>query len=299
LKTFLDCVPCFLKQALDAARMASADPDVHAEVLRTVARAVAEMDTDDTPPSMGQVIHRVVRDATGVEDPYRAVKDHFNTLALSMYHGLKRTVSESDDPFCTAVRLAVAGNIIDFGATSDVSEEGLRRSIRESLDWPVEGGAIDELRAAADSAARILYVGDNAGEIVFDRVLIEELPEGSVTFAVRGSPVINDVTMRDATEVGLADIVPVVENGSDAPGTILDDCSQEFRDLFEDADVVIAKGQGNYETLSQAPGRIFFVLKAKCPVIARDIGCDVGAVIVTEHRRARAVARPPRSTGSG
>jgi len=287
LKTFLDCVPCFLKQALDAARMASDDADVHERVLRTVARAVAAMDTDDTPPSMGQIIHRVVREETGVEDPYREVKDHFNSLALSLYPSLKMTVSESEDPFATAVRLAVAGNIIDFGARSDVDEESLERSMRESLEQPLDMDALERLRSAVATAERILYVGDNAGEIVFDRVLIEELPRGRVTFAVRGAPIINDVTMSDAVEVGLSDVVPVVENGSDAPGTILEDCSPEFRELFAAADLVIAKGQGNYETLSQAPGRIFFVLKAKCPVIARDIPCDLGAIVVTQHRRER------------
>ena len=266
--------------------MASDDADVHVRVLRTVARAVAEMDTDDTPPSMGQVIHRVVRRETGVEDPYRGVKDHFNALALSMYPKLKRMVAESDDPFGTAVRLAVAGNIIDFGARSDIDEGSLERSIEESLEGPVDEGALEELRAAVRLAGSVLYVGDNAGEIVFDRILIEEMPEVNVTFAVRGAPVINDVTMCDAIEVGLADIVPVIENGSDAPGTILSDCSQDFRDAFSAADLIIAKGQGNYETLSQAPGRIFFVLKAKCPVIARDIGCEIGAVVVTERGRA-------------
>jgi uncharacterized protein with ATP-grasp and redox domains len=267
--------------------MASDDPEIHERVLRNVARAVAAMDTDATPPVMGQIIHRVVREETGIEDPYLEIKEHFNSLASSMYASLKQTVSESGHPFATAVRLAVAGNIIDFGANSAVDEESLDRSIRESLEQPVEAGAFERLRAAAATAERILYVGDNAGEIVFDRVLIEELPEGRVTFAVRGAPIINDVTMKDAVDVGMTDLVPVVDNGSDAPGTILEDCSPEFRELFHDADVIIAKGQGNYETLSRAPGRIFFVLKAKCPVIARDIGVDVGAVVITERGRQR------------
>lgn len=260
--------------------MASDDPEAHARVLRAVAKAVSEMDMDDTPPSMGQVIHRVVREATGRQDPYREVKDRFNALALSLYARLKSMVAESGDPFGTAVRLAVAGNIIDFGVSSDIDEESLERSISESLAWPLEDGALDALRLAVDSADDILYVGDNAGEIVFDRVLIEEMDTDRVTFVVRGAPIINDVTMRDAVEVGLTDIVAVVDNGSDAPGTILSDCSQEFHERFLSADVIIAKGQGNYETLSQAPGRIFFVLKVKCPVIARDIGCDVGAVVI-------------------
>ena len=280
MKTFLDCIPCFLKQALDAARMASDDPETHAHVLRTVARAAAEMDMDDTPPSMGQIIHRVVRESTGVDDPYRDVKDHFNALALELYPRLKKLVSGSDDPFGTAVRLAVAGNIIDFGAVSHVDEEGLERSISESLEWPLDGEALDGLRRAVEAAGSILYVGDNAGEIVFDKVLIEEMPLERVTFAVRGAPIINDVTSRDAVEVGLSDLVRVVDNGSDAPGTILEDCSDAFVERFHGADLVIAKGQGNYETLSRAPGNIFFVLKAKCPVIARDLGCEIGAVVV-------------------
>jgi uncharacterized protein with ATP-grasp and redox domains len=263
--------------------MASDDTEAHARVLRAVAEAVSKMDMDDTPPSMGQVIHRVVREATGVDDPYREVKDRFNALALSLYERLKSMVRESDDPFDTAVRLAVAGNIIDFGVRSDIDEESLELSISESLAWPLEDGALDALRRAVDSADDILYVGDNAGEIVFDRVMIEEMDADKVTFAVRGAPIINDATMRDAVEVGLADLVPIIENGSDAPGTILSDCSQEFRERFLRADLIIAKGQGNYETLSQAPGRIFFVLKVKCPVIARDIGCEVGAVIVRER----------------
>jgi len=283
VKTFLDCVPCFLKQALEAARMASDDPQAHVRVLRAVARAVSEMDMDDTPPSMGQVIHRVVRRETGVDDPYRGVKDRFNSLALSMYPKMKQRVASSDDPFGTAVRLAVAGNIIDFGARSDIDETTLERSIEESLGWEPADGALEELRSAVGSAGDILYVGDNAGEIVFDRILIEEMPVERITFAVRGAPIINDVTADDAEFAGLAGLVPVIDNGSDAPGTMLEDCSRAFRDRFESAELVIAKGQGNYETLSQAPGRIFFVLKAKCPVIARDIGCEIGDVVVAER----------------
>ncbi len=126
--------------------MASDDTEAHARVLRAVAAAVSEMALDDTPPSMGQVIHRVVREATGVEDPYRDVKDHFNALALSLYARLKSMVCESDDPFGTAVRLAVAGNIIDFGVRSDIDEESLELSISESLAWPLEDGALDEDR---------------------------------------------------------------------------------------------------------------------------------------------------------
>jgi uncharacterized protein with ATP-grasp and redox domains len=134
-------------------------------------------------------------------------------------------------------------------------------------------------RQAVNDAREILYIADNAGEIVFDRLLIERLPIEKVTVAVKGSPVINDVTMEDALVAGLPRIVEVIDNGSDAPGTILESCSGYFQERFEKADLVIAKGQGNYETLSDIDKNIFFILKAKCPVIARDIGCEVGQMI--------------------
>ena len=128
------------------------------------------------------------------------------------------------------------------------------------------------------------FLKDNAGEIVFDRLLIERLPPGKVTVAVRGFPVINDATLADAEGAGIHEVAEVIENGSDAPGTILDDCSESFRDRFDKADLVIAKGQGNYETLSEVDKDIYFLLKAKCPVIARDIGCQEGAMILKRSK---------------
>ena len=123
-------------------------------------------------------------------------------------------------------------------------------------------------------------LADNAGEIVFDRLLIEQLPIDRVTVAVRGYPVINDATLDDAETAGLTDIVDVISNGSDAPGTLLDDCSEAFRSRFEEADLIIAKGQGNYETLAQSPRPIFFLLRVKCPVVARDLDYPVGSMVV-------------------
>ena len=139
---------------------------------------------------------------------------------------------------------------------------------------------------AVDAAARVLYLADNAGEIACDRLLIERLGPARITLAVKGSPVLNDATRVDAEAVGLAAIVEVVDNGSDAPGTILADCSEAFRRRFAEADLILAKGQGNYETLSNAAADIFFILKAKCPVIARDLGCRVGSLILRRHRPA-------------
>jgi len=243
------------------------------------------MDLSKTPPEMGRTIHRAICEATGEPDPYRGVKERFNRVALDLYPDLKRFVAESEAPFETAVRLAIAGNIIDFGGARNVDEGALLRSVRASLDAPVSADSIEALRSAVRSARSILYVGDNAGEIVFDRVLIEEMPMERVTFAVRGAPIINDATREDAVAVGLADLVDVVGNGHDAPGTILAECDADFVSVFRESDLIVAKGQGNYETLSDEPDRIFFLLQVKCPVIARDLDCEVGEFVVREGGR--------------
>ena len=131
----------------------------------------------------------------------------------------------------------------------------------------------------------LILAADNAGEVILDRLLVEELPADRVTLVVRGSPVINDATMEDAEVAGLTSLVKVMDNGSDVPGTIAVACSQAFQDRLRRADLVIAKGQGNYETLSEQPGDVFFLLKIKCPVIARDIGLDLGRNVVLRRNR--------------
>jgi len=259
--------------------LATSDEAVQERVLREALRAGAEMDLRQTPPAMGQRIHRVIRECTGGDDPYRQVKDRFNRMALELYPTLQGWVEDSDNPMETAVRLAIAGNVIDLGVKTRLNETQVRESIMNALSASLEGN-IGEFASAVRAVDEILYLADNAGEIVFDRLLIEQLRPAKVTVAVRGFPVINDATMADASVAGIDEVAEVIDNGSDAPGTILDDCSEPFRDRFEGADLVIAKGQGNYETLSDVDKNIFFLLRAKCPVIARDIGCQQGAMIL-------------------
>jgi len=280
MRTHFDCIPCFFRQALAASRLASTDPVVHGRVLRAVAAAVAGMDLRDVPPKMGQLIHREVRAATGGSDPYASVKREFNELALGLLPGLLETVASSSDSFGTAVRLAAAGNIIDFGGGRTVTADDVRHSIQYALSCDIDSAALERLRRAVDDASSILYLADNAGEIVFDRVLIETIGPERVTLGVRGGPVLNDVTLDDAAEVGLDKLVDVIPNGSDAPGTLLEECSTEFLRTFDSSDVVLAKGQGNYETLSDARREVFMVFKVKCPVVAEDAGEEMGAIVV-------------------
>ena len=279
MKSFLNCIPCLVRQTVDFMRYATDDQKLQERLLRDVLRSISEMDLNASPPVITQAIHRFIRARTSAEDPYRAEKVQFNRISLELYPKLKSRVQSSVDPLETAVKLAIAGNVIDLGANSYLSEADINEAVDEALDLPLNGN-LETFRNAIAGAKRILYLTDNAGEIVFDRLLIEQLPREKITAVVRGFPILNDATMSDAEATGLTELVSVIDNGSDAPGTVLDDCSQTFRRHFEEADLVIAKGQGNYETLSEIEKNIFYLLKAKCPVVARDIGCELGSLVL-------------------
>ena len=277
-------MPCFIRQALDAARLVTDDHKIHEKVLREVLHLTSEMDLHQSPPAMGQKIHRLIRDLTGSDDPYREIKNRFNKLALQLYPDLKQTILSDPDPLETATRFALAGNIIDFGVNSHLTEAHVKQALEEASAVKLDKAALHEFRKALTNANDILYLADNAGEIVFDRMLVEQLPEEKITFVVKARPVINDATIEDARIAGLTDMVTVIDNGSDAPGTILQNCSDDFRRRFDTADLVIAKGQGNYETLSDVDKDVFFILKAKCPVIARHLGCEIGSMVLVKNK---------------
>jgi len=292
MQIFLDCIPCFVRQALDSARLATNDKQIHEQVIREVLRLASDLDMSQSPPAIGREIHRLIRKLIDNNDPYRELKQRHNRLALKMYADLEERVRTSDDPLETAVRLAIAGNIIDLGVKTSIEECEIEGTIRDCLTADFNNQQIKDFRNAVSRAGKILYLADNAGEIVFDRLLIEQLPVQRVAVVVKGEPVINDATIKDAKTAGLTDIVEVIDNGSDAPGTILESCSEAFRDRFEDADLIIAKGQGNYETLSDLDKNIFFLLKAKCPVIAGDLGCEVGEMILQQSNSFKKVGDP-------
>jgi damage-control phosphatase, subfamily I len=283
MKTSLDCIPCLLRQALEAARLTSTQPSVHEEILRDVLKWTGEMDLNQSPPAMAQRIHRRLREIVGVDDPYHEAKDWQNRIALELIPTLRDEVNSARDPLLMAARLAIAGNVIDMGINGSLTEADVRQAVHHALTEPFFGEQ-DRFREAIASAKSILYLADNAGEIAFDRLLIEQIGTERVTVVVRGAPVINDATLADARTVGLDRVVTVIDNGSDAPGTILTDCSQELRDRFAAADLIIAKGQGNFETLSNESGNIFFLFKVKCFVIADLVQQSIGTQMLVHAR---------------
>ena len=282
MRTYLDCIPCFFKQALKAARMAGADEDVQKKILDNLAAEVPNFPLSSSPPEMGRIVYRLVTEITGAEDPFKKVKDKYNKIALSLYPDLKDTVAHSKDRLLTAIRLAVAGNVIDFGVDNHFV---LEKEIEDALRKDFAIFDYQEFREILKNTKQILYLADNAGEVVFDRILIEELNR-EVIYVVRDKPVINDALIGDAKFCGIAKIAEVVSNGSDAPGTILDLCSRDFLTRYAKAKLIISKGQGNFEGLSgEDDAPIFFLFKAKCPVIANDVGCKADDIVLKYNRK--------------
>lgn len=278
MKTYLDCYPCFLRQALDAARLAGADDGQQKAVLDRVLEALTRTELSSTPPEIGYQTHRIVRQEVGNPDPYREAKETSTRQALALYPRLKTLAAEASDPLDTAIRLSIAGNIIDLGPDQHYD---LWDVVEQVLDQPF---AIDDSAAfwkAVTGAGQVLYLADNAGETVFDRVLIEIL-DVPVVYVVKGGPILNDATREDAVAAGVDQVARVIDNGSDAPGTILERCSEGFRRLYEKAELIIAKGQANYETLSEEGARMFFLLQTKCSVIAHDVGVPVGGIVLKQ-----------------
>ena len=279
MRTYLDCYPCFLRQALDAARLAGAGDDQQKVVLDHVLEVLRQIELTSTPPEIGDRVHRIVRRKIGSSDPYRQAKEASTGQALALYPRLRKLVTEADEPLDTAIRLSIAGNIIDLAL--DQHDDDLWGVVERVLDQPfaVDDGA--SFRLALGRAGQILYLADNTGETVFDRVLIETL-DLPVVYAVKGGPVLNDATWEDAIAAGVDKVAEVVSTGSDAPGTILGRCSGAFQRLYQKAELVIAKGQANYETLSDEGGHVFFLLQAKCPVIAGDLGVPIGSIVLKQ-----------------
>lgn len=282
MKTALECIPCFVRQAKEAVELSGGAPARREALLRLLIHDIADADWDVIPVAVAQRIQRIVRSETGRIDPYSEVKKSMNETALKLMPDLEKVLLNHVNPREAAVRLAAAGNLLDSGAKMRLDAGGLAAHMDKIWEIPLCGD-IDAFFNAAAEAGKILYLADNAGEIVFDRLLIEALPTEKIIVAVRGTPVINDATMEDAELAGITKLTRVISNGSDAPGTLLDDCSEEFRACFEDADMIVSKGQGNFETLSDVREKVYFVLTVKCDMIAAAIGAPTGSMVVKKN----------------
>jgi hypothetical protein len=234
MKTYLDCYLCLLRQGLTAVRRAGLSDDDQVAVINGVLQGLQAIQPGQTPPVIATQIHQVIQEKTGIADPYLELKEQSTQKALTLYPRLKEMVASADDPFETAVRLAIAGNIMDFGPAD---EYDLWASVERVLAQPLASNDLEALRQAVDRADEVLYLSDNAGETVFDRVLIELIAK-PVRYAVKSGPILNDATKADALAAGIDQVAEVVEIGCDAMGTLFERCNDEFVRLYRTASVI-------------------------------------------------------------
>jgi len=288
MRTYLDCTPCFYRQALDAARIAGADELVQKKIIDELSQLIPNFSLETAPPEMGRAIYSLVGKISGIKDPFKEIKENSNKFALKLYPKLKQEINNSEDRLLVAVKLSIIGNIIDYGAKNSLN-------VVEEIDHLFQGNFMinnenssttfkyNQFKESLNKVNSIIYLADNAGEVVFDRLLIEELVEElgkQVIYVVRGKPIINDALIEDALFCGINKVAKITSSGSDAPGTIMKYCSSEFIELYQNAELILSKGQGNYEALSEEDKLIFFLFKAKCSVIAENVGCNIEDMVL-------------------
>jgi len=272
-----------LNQARNTAKIATSDDKDRNEILNRTAQLIQQTDLQLSPAENSKPVYDIVAQVTGIQDPYYELKRQSNEEAMRLLPKLRQIIDESEDRIATALHIAVAGNIIDLGIghTYDLSRDVdiiLRTTFK--IDHTLA------FKKELIPGRKLLMLGDNSGEIVFDLLLIEELIKASisVTYCVKSRPIINDATMADARTVGLDSLVPVIETGSGHIGINFNHAGDEFLQVFAAANIILAKGHGNFETCHNREENIYFLLKAKCNVVAGELGIEKGAIVFKNSR---------------
>jgi uncharacterized protein with ATP-grasp and redox domains len=273
----LDCIPCIVNSFIKLLKLEELPHRIQEETMRKFLRLIAEADYQKSPPILGREMHRMIREQLNNDDPYEDIKKKNNKMMLDMYTEFEEMIERSSNPFDTAMRLAIAGNVIDFGPQNQFD---IMDSIERIAHSPL---AIDDskfLKEDLNKASSLLYIGDNCGEIILDKLFLETINFPNTYFAVRSGPVINDATIEDAVMVGIDKIAKVISTGDDAPGVTLDSCSDEFKEIFQKSDVIISKGQGNLEGLIDVDQNIYFLLVTKCDLVGNLVSTAKGDFVV-------------------
>jgi damage-control phosphatase, subfamily I len=293
MNTYLDCIPCFFKQALDAAGMNSIDPDVRRDLINEIARLIPDFDLSHSPVIMAGQVHGLIKRYVGKDDPYGEIKKTSNRKAMETLPRLREKIARAANPLRLAIEYAIAGNIIDFGAKTGLNIDDEITRIVEKEEQTIsrekeELFQFDSFVRTLEISKTVLYIGDNAGEVVFDKLLVDEIhrqfPDIHIYFAARGFPIINDITTEDAYFCGIDSSAEIISSGVALPGCVLEECDPAFRGIFAESDCVISKGQGNFEALSDVERPIFFLFTAKCSVIADVVGAEVGSVLLLNKK---------------
>lgn len=285
MKISYECIPCIARQSVEVCKESIVDLKLQQDAIKLCLKSLSSLEFNETAPEIAHRIHNIVKDITGIEDPYKDLKVKYNKIAEDLYKKIKAKdwMGKSEDPFDLACRLSIAGNIIDFSVGLTIGHDEIVRSIENSLHMPIFGLGTKELKKEIEKTKKIMILGDNAGEIIFDKFLLEALPKEKITYVVKGGPIVNDAIIEDAISSGLINLVKVIDNGHNAQGTILTHCSKDFIEEFNSADLIISKGQANFETLSDCRNKnIYYLLRAKCKSVADSIGCKLMDYVLTK-----------------
>jgi uncharacterized protein with ATP-grasp and redox domains len=281
MKPFNECIPCYFKQQLSVLQVAKIDKNKVPELLYEGMKIIPELSNEANPAYNSSQAILKMYELINNYNPYKDAKKVSNDFALSIYNDLKTIINESLDHLLAAFKVAVVGNIIDMGVSLDFD---IDKALNEITTKEFDYNNYKEFKEQLDKSKNILILGDNAGEIAFDKLLVEELLKlkKNIIYCVKSFPTINDATLEDAMYVEMDKLVPIITTGSELVGATLSDCSSTFLEYYNNADIIIAKGQANYESLEHEPSsknKVFFVLRAKCPCIANHIGVELGNIV--------------------
>ena len=279
------CKTCFRKQAEAILKLCSADESVKLATNAWLEAMLTCLPNDVPPAYIGRMIQRRIENLTGVKDPYKKIKEETNLFALKLIDGFREEVNAFENPLIGALRLSAAGNIIDLGAKRNLTLDEARKAVEHALHTPLLGSNEEEAVKRIANAKNLLIIADNSGEIAFDRLLCEFLPKRPKV-AVRAAEIINDAVLKDAQDVGLTEFADIINTGSDMPGAWLRACGTDFIETFNSADLIISKGQGNYEGMNTENFPGYFVLRVKCSLVAESTGFPIDAnLLVNAGRR--------------
>ena len=276
-----ECVVCRMRQALDVCNFVGVDEITKQSILKRVMEILIEGIENDSPDEVGFLIQTELKRLTNHDDPYKKVKAESIQKALELYPALVQLVESSGQPLKIAVELCIAGNVIDFGPSNN---HDIELAVRQVMEAEKSYFDYAEFTQELNNARTVLVLGDNAGETVFDRLLMEQVDK-QFYYAVKGEAVLNDAIFEDAVASGIDQVAEIIDNGSPMSGTFLPRCSPGFKDLFYSADMVISKGQANFETLADEKRRIFFLFKVKCMLLCRKHNLPLNEYVLLDNRK--------------
>jgi uncharacterized protein with ATP-grasp and redox domains len=283
MKVHYECAPCFLRQAREALDLATDDEKLKLEIISHLTDLLSQrFHPAASANEIGTDMHRTIKRETGNPDPYHNERTKSNEIALKFLPQIKKILKEDPD-LKNYLKAAIAGNILDFAALG--LKIDIEAMIMSTMNKDLSVDHSSDLEKELKKSKNVLFLADNVGEIVFDKLLIEKLQEYGVkvTVALKEIPILNDACLEEALEIGLDEVADLTTTGTDSVGVIYKDVSPEFLELFYHSDLIIAKGLGNYEGLTEMDLKgkpVFCLLNAKCPPVAREIGVEVGDNVV-------------------